>query len=70
MREFSDPGLGSKQGTGSSDNIHKSEFLAFPIFLKNISMSFLSRSTQLVRPCGPKQAIGRLAQSNARAASG
>ena len=38
--------------------------------MKNLSMSFLSRSTQLVRACGPKQAIGRLVQSNARAASG
>lgn len=33
-------------------------------------MSFLYRSTRLVRACGPKQAIGRLVPSNARAASG
>ena len=33
-------------------------------------MSFLSHSTQFVRACASKQAIGRFVPSNARAASG
>ena len=49
-----------------------SEFILGKVGIVAVSMSFLSRSgsTQFVRACVAKQAIGQLVPSNARAASG